>query len=95
MHRVADEGSSSIRYKVEPRLIPPIKAARFFHMTLLEFSRKLPALRKEGFPSPCPVTGHFDLKAMNLWQDRRSGLNGDAPTMADHHAIMWQRLAEL
>ncbi|MBS9720214.1 hypothetical protein JYU29_05870 [Tianweitania sp. BSSL-BM11] len=87
--------ANSVRFTVQPRLVPALKAARFLHLSLLEFRDKLPALRKEGFPAPCPVTGHFDLVAMQTWQDRRSGLTGSEPQLEDHAAVMRQRIADL
>lgn len=76
--------TAALRFPVEPRLLPPVKVARWLHLSLEEFRAALPALRREGFPAPCPVTGHFDRVALDAWQDRRSGLAGKpAPDDAD------------
>lgn len=66
--------ASSVRFAVEPRDVPPIKAARRLHMTLGDFEQALPRLAARGFPRPDPDTGNFDLKAIDAWMDRRSGL---------------------
>lgn len=86
---------SSIRFVVEPRLVPPVKAARFLHLTLSEFKLALPALRAEHFPAACKITGHYDLVAIQAWQDRRSGLTKPTGTRADTDAIVSERLAKL
>ena len=66
--------ANSVRFRVEPRLVPACKAARRLHLTLAAFEAMLPALVNCGFPSPCPVIGHFDLKAIEVWLDRVAGL---------------------
>lgn len=88
--------SPAVRFPVHPRLVPPVKAARFLHLTLDEFTKLLPALHNAGFPRPCPVTGHYDLLAIGAWQDRRSGLSkGPASAPADIDALVKERLANL
>lgn len=75
---------TGVRYVVEPRLVPPTKAARRLHLTLPEFRNHLPALRKDGFPAACSITGHFDLKAIDAWLDKRAGtLAGEEMTQAE------------
>lgn len=88
--------SSTIRFPVEPRLVPAAKAARYLHLTLTDFNQLLPALHAAGFPKPCPVTGHYDLLAIGAWQDRRSGLaKGPASSPADVDALVRERLKGL
>jgi hypothetical protein len=65
---------NSIRFPVDPRDVPPEKAARRLHLTLAEFDSKLPELLARGFPRPDPTTGMYDLVAIDAWQDARSGL---------------------
>jgi hypothetical protein len=65
---------ASLRYKVTPRDVPPTKAARRLHLTLVEFNRVLPELRRRGFPPADPTTGNYDLAAIERWMDARSGL---------------------
>jgi hypothetical protein len=62
---------SAIRYRVAPRDVPPVKAARRLHLTLAEFRGMLPALAARGFPAPDPTTGMYDLAAIDAWMDRR------------------------
>lgn len=87
--------AQSIRFPVQPRLVPAVKAARFLHLTLSEFRNALPALYREGFPKACPITGHYDLVAIAAWQDRRSGLTKPTGTQADTDALIRERLANL
>ena len=85
---------ASIRFAVQPRLVPADKAARRLHQTLDQFLAALPALRGVGFPAPCPVTGHFDLVAIDAWLDRRAGLAA-RNVQADADAIISARLSGL
>jgi len=63
---------SRIRFPVDPRDVPPAKAARRLHLTLREFADLLPRLEARGFPSPDPDTGNYDLKKIDEWMDNRS-----------------------
>ena len=56
---------SRVRFHVDPRDVPPEKAARRLHLTLNEFKALLPKLRKRAFPNPDPTTGMYDLKAID------------------------------
>jgi hypothetical protein len=69
---------SPIRFKIEPRDVPPSKAARRLHLTLEDFRLKLPELRKRGFPTPDPTTGMFFLPAIDKWMEERYGLTPNA-----------------
>jgi hypothetical protein len=75
-------------------MLPPEKVARWLHLTLDEFRADLQALRMEGFPTPCPVTGHYDRKALEAWQDRRSGLV-EGVLAEDRAAVMLARIDAL
>lgn len=87
---------SSVRFPVQPRLVPPEKVARWMHLTLDEFRDLLPALRAAGFPAACPITGHYDLLALTVWQDRRSGLSTQsADAGIDRVAVMRARIADI
>src|SRR5262245_9469433 len=66
--------TNSIRFPVDPRDVPPEKAARKLHLTLVQFNELLPDLYARGFPRADPTTGMYDLKAIDAWQDARSGL---------------------
>lgn len=87
--------SASIRFAVEPRMVPVVKAARRLHLTAIEFGAKRAALEAIGFPVACPVTGHYDLKAIDAWMDARSGLAEPGTAMANAEAtrILAQRIA--
>jgi hypothetical protein len=80
-----------IRFSVAPRLVPAQKAARRLHLTPKEFEEKMRALRRAGFPAACSVTGHYDLRAIDEWLDRRVGLGGSGNAPASPEAPM-QRL---
>ena len=62
---------SPVRYTVPPRDVPKTKIARLLHLTLAEFEARLPELTRRGFPQPDRTTGHYDLKVVNEWMDRR------------------------
>jgi hypothetical protein len=87
---------ASVRFTVDPRYVPPQKAARRMHLTAPEFTDALPKLLLAGFPAPCPITGHFDLHAMDTWMDRRAGIVQFATVAAnDVGNIVSARLAAL
>lgn len=90
----AAPSQAAIRFQVQPRLVPAAKAARRLFLTVDDFRDKLPALIREGFPAPCPVTSHFDLVAIDAWLDRRAGL-GDRDTQRAADAIINARLDAL
>jgi hypothetical protein len=90
-----------IRFPVEPRDVPPEKAARRLHLTLAEFTAKLPALMDRGFPGPDPTTGMFDLEAIDLWRHARHAhlfalrrLTA-APGLRDSHEVIDERIRKL
>ena len=87
--------ASTIRYPVEPRDVPAVKAARRLHLTLEEFETCLPRLRARGFPTADPDTGRFDLKAIDDWMDRRSGLSTESFAAKDAGANFSSRLGAL
>jgi hypothetical protein len=75
-------------------MLPPTKVARWLFLSIDGFNEALPALLKEGFPKACPVTGHYDMRALEAWQDKRSGLVGGLP-VEDRTAVMRERIANL
>lgn len=87
--------ASSIRFPVEPRLVPTQKAARRLHLTESDFLIKLLALQRIGFPAACPVTGHYDLQAIDAWLDRRAGLGVASGVAVDARDVFEERLASL
>jgi hypothetical protein len=60
-----------MRFRVEPRDVPPEMAARRLGKTLAEFNAVLPNLLARGFPACDPDTGNFDSDAINRWCDAR------------------------
>lgn len=83
----------AIRFRVDPRLVPAEKAARRLGLSPDNFRAKVAELRLIGFPAPCPVTGNFDLVAIDAWLDRRAGLA--ARDRADARATINARLDAL
>jgi hypothetical protein len=65
---------ASLRFRIDPRDVPASKAARRLGLTVAEFNRVRGDLFARGFPRPDPTTGNYDLKAIEAWQDARSGL---------------------
>lgn len=84
-----------LRYQVQPRMVSPDKAARRLGLTPAEFREKLPKLISIGMPQACPVTGNFDLAAIDAWLDRRSGLAKSKPVARDASDTFEERLARL
>ncbi|AMJ59925.1 hypothetical protein AXW83_06120 [Bosea sp. PAMC 26642] len=64
--------SCRVRFSVDPRDVPPAKAARRLHLTIDEFEALLPQLVKRGFPTADADTGNYDLKRIDEWMDNRS-----------------------
>ena len=69
--------SPVIRIRVDPRDVPAEKAARRLGLPLSAFEEIADRLYARGFPHPDPDTGLFDLKAVDDWMDRRSGLTSN------------------
>jgi hypothetical protein len=84
-----------IRFRVESRDVPASEAARLLGVDLTPFDTALPSLLARGFPGPDPTTGNFDLKAIENWMDRRSGLQGVSSQAAkDAATVVASRLAK-
>jgi hypothetical protein len=62
-----------MRFRIEPRDVPPEVAARRLGKTFAEFNAALPGLVARGFPQADPTTGNFDLAAIDRWCARRPG----------------------
>jgi hypothetical protein len=60
-----------MRFRVEPRDVPPEMAARRLGKSVAEFKGVLPNLIERGFPEPDSDTGNFDLVAIDKWCDAR------------------------
>jgi len=61
----------SIRFHVDPRDVPPEKAARRLGLTEDQFLDLLPRLLSRGFPASDPDTGNYDLDAIDAWRAAR------------------------
>jgi hypothetical protein len=66
--------ANAVRFRVDPRDVPPEKVARRLHLTLEQFRHVEPNLRKRGFPPPDPDTGMYDLDAVDRWRELRHQL---------------------
>jgi hypothetical protein len=60
-----------MRFRVEPRDVPPEIAARRLGKSLAEFNAALPNLLARGFPPADPDTGNYDMVAIDRWCDAR------------------------
>jgi hypothetical protein len=60
-----------MRFRIQPRDVPPEVAARRLGIAISDFKERLPRLIARGFPAPDPDTGNFDLDAIARWQDAR------------------------
>jgi hypothetical protein len=91
-----NEKTMSPRFKVNPRDVPAEHAARRLGLSLDTFEARLPDLIARGFPSPDSTTSFYDLKAIEAWMDRRSGLAGmSVPVAKDAAAVVSGRLARM
>jgi hypothetical protein len=68
------------RFKVVPRDVPAFAVARLLGISEARFIECVTDLLARGFPSADATTGNYDLKAVEAWQDRRSGLAGAVAT---------------
>jgi DNA-binding IclR family transcriptional regulator len=86
-----------LRFRVQPRDVPPSCAARVLGLSAERFRDLLPELRQRGFPEPDPTTGNYDLESIGRWQDARSGLaaGGEALDAAGVVGARLERLARL
>lgn len=87
-----------MRFHVQPRCVPPQVAARRLGLTLAQFQDAVGTMRQSGFPLPDPVTGHYDLEAIDRYIERRNpelfGMVTSGEAVTDHNVIRG-RLAAL
>ena len=80
-----------MRFHVQPRCAPSHIAARKIGLTLVQFEAMLPELRKQRFPEPDPVTGNYDLEAIDRYIEARNpelfGAVGPSAAVTDHNVI--------
>jgi hypothetical protein len=74
VHTMSIPRPNSIRFPVDPRDVAPDKAARRMGLTLGAFNLVKDQLYARGFPQPDPTTGNYDLRAIDVWMDQRSGI---------------------
>lgn len=88
---------SQVRYAVDPRDVPPIKAARRLHLTVAEFEAVLPRLQARGFPPPDPDTGNYDLKMIDEWMDDRAKRRNSTPMIQarDARGVVDERIERM
>ena len=88
--------ANKIRFRVTPRDVPPINAARRLHLTLEQFDLKKEELFARQFPRPDPTTGMFDLVAIDAWQDARNPqvFSGAGNGPVDARTVAEERLAQ-
>jgi hypothetical protein len=60
-----------MRFRIEPRDVPPEIAARRLGKSPADFQSVLPRLIARGFPEADPDTGNFDLDAIDAWRHKR------------------------
>lgn len=84
-----------MRFHVQPRCVPRAVAARRLGLTEARFEQSEPDLRRNGFPLPDAVTGHYDLVAIDAWLDRKAGLADAAPRAIDAADGFAERLASI
>lgn len=83
-----------MRFRVEPRDVPPLIAARRLGKSEAEFKLFLPNLIARGFPHPDPDTGNFDLDAIDVWRRSRHPhlFLTEGPRARDARAVVPERL---
>ena len=86
-----------LKFRVEPRDVPPKATALRMGMTESNFRESLPMLIARGFPKPDETTGNFDLNAIDEWCDRRHPGLFIAKTegAVDARSVVAQRLEKL
>jgi hypothetical protein len=89
--------AQQIRFRVEPRDVPAVKAARRLHLTLAQFEVKKDELFARQFPRPDPTTGMYDLVAIDAWQNARNPqlFSGAGKGAVDARTVAEERLARL
>jgi hypothetical protein len=86
-----------MRFRIDPRDVPPDAAARRLGKTFADFQAALADLVARGFPQADPTTGNFDLAAIDRWCDaRHPHLFGSSPMeAADASNVVQDRIARL
>lgn len=74
----------TIRFAIEPRDVPPDKAARRLGIDMDQFEALLPRLLSRGFPPSDPDTGNYDLDAIDAWRASRHRRLLPTPSNTEH-----------
>lgn len=87
---------SNIRFNVDPRDIPPEKAARRLGLSVELFTDLLPRLLARGFPPSDPDTGNYDLDAIDAWRAKRHTIIlPQSPPRAQPSGLVLARLEKM
>lgn len=78
----------TIRFPIDPRMVPPEKVARRLGVSAATFRDKRAELEANGFPKPDPVLGNYCLDAVDRWIDARAGLTPAGVAVSDPAQIM-------
>ncbi|MGY6709759.1 MAG: hypothetical protein ACXIVF_15675 [Rhizobiaceae bacterium] len=78
----------TIRFAIQPRMVPPDKIARRLGVTRATFAEKRAALEANGFPKPDPVLGNYCLQAVDNWIDARAGLQPAHVPVSDPATVL-------
>lgn len=73
----------TLRFPIDPRMVPPEKVARRLGVTIAAFGEKRPALEAHGFPKPDAVLGNYSLEAVDRWIDVQAGLTPAGGLVSD------------
>lgn len=65
----------TLRFPIQPRMVPPEKVARRLGITIAVFLEKRADLERNGFPKADSVLGNYPLDAVDRWIDGRAGLS--------------------
>jgi len=79
------------RTDISPRIKPKSAVAKRLGICVATFDKRLPDLREQGFPLYDDLLGGYDMKAIDDWLDRRSGILGTSLRSADDALDEWSR----
>lgn len=78
----------TLRFPVDPRMVPVEKVARRLGIGPAEFTEKRAQLEAAGFPAPEPILGTWCLDAVDRWIDARAGLTKPGAAVSDPSIAM-------
>lgn len=85
-----------MRFHVKPRCVPTSAAARRLGLSERDFKDRLQDFERAGFPKADPVSGHYDIEAIDRYIEARNpsyfGKEDDGGAITDS-AVMLQRIA--